>query len=146
MVFKYPGLSREYSQLHPKVKALGDDLDIWVREQGWPDVMITHVVRTAAQQEAWYWKSIYDATKVTEELARAAARKKPSWHFWYCAFDFSSKRYSVTQERRILEYLQSGRGRPDWEIYGHNIGQGDHFHVAFRDVSWKAKWSQQLTA
>jgi hypothetical protein len=146
VVYKQPGLSKEFSEAHPKSRLLVESVDEFVRREGWPDVMITAVFRTPSQQEAFYWKQVQETLRCTEKIAREIARAKPSWHLWRTGIDFSSKRYDRQQAQRILEYLKSGRQGLEWEILHHDIGAGEHFHVAFKDREWKARWSQALVA
>jgi hypothetical protein len=146
MRYKYSGLSSEFRELHPMPRTLILSLDEYVQRQGWPSVMVTHIIRTKKQQEEWYWKRLADGGRATEEIARKAAANKPSLHLWRCALDFSSKIYTKDQVDRILAYLKAGRDTPEWEILYHDIGQGTHFHLGYRDDTWKARWSQALVA
>lgn len=143
MWFDKPNLGPEFSQLHPRVRKAAEDLDSWLIKKGLPQMTVTHVLRTPAMQESIYWEAVKDTLKCTEEIARQTARNKPSWHLWYCALDFRNKVYTPAQKADIFKQLRDGRGDSIWEILMHDVGRGDHFHLGYRDFSWRTKYASQ---
>lgn len=134
----------EFLLLHDKVKDLLDNLDQRLLAKNWPALRITEIKREPSDQEDYYWEGIAKDLNVSEEVARGIAVKKPSWHLWYCAADFSSRIYTQVQKDFIFKYLKEGRPGPTWEIFLHDVGMGPHFHVAYEDREWKRKWLNPL--
>lgn len=146
MLFKYSYLAPEYALLHRKVTEAADALDAFLRAEGLPDMMVTHVFRTAGQQEDFYWKQYINDFHGVEAEARKLARNKFSWHRVYCAMDIRNNCYDRQAKERIFKFLKKGRESSQWEILLHDIGRGDHFHVGYRDYAARRKWEQQLKA
>lgn len=93
----------------------------------------------------WKWKAD-DATfpdcTVTclerDEAKNAAVTGKPkSWHLVRCAVDFRSKHYDFKQAAKCIDWLRERCPQPFWELVLIPHGTGPHFHVAYRDFSWR---------
>ena len=146
MDFKYPYLRKQWALLHPEVCKAINDLDVWLTTQGLPVMTLTHIYRTPQEQELFYWKSVMDDLKCTEQIARDIARKKFSWHRAYCAVDIRNTNFGPLDRTKIFKQLKAAHATDRWEILMHDVGRGDHFHVGYRDTEWKHRWSNQLKA
>lgn len=143
MLFKHYWLSQQFSLVHPKVREIAEELDRFLQTQGLQDMVITHVYRTAEEQEKFYWESVQKTLHCTEEIAKETARKKFSWHRVYCAIDIRNSTYDKATREKILKFLKTGRADSSWEILMHDVGRGDHFHVGYRDFGWRRKYESQ---
>jgi hypothetical protein len=129
----------EWPLLHPDVQEVVIALDSWTRAKGWPEVVVTDVLRTRAEQEALYWKSIMAAKKCTEFEARKSARSRFSWHMCFCAADLRDSHYTSAQLDEVVRWLRAHREPPMWEILDHTVGAGRHLHVARRGFDWRTR-------
>jgi hypothetical protein len=81
---------------------------------------------------------------VDDATARARARVVPSFHKLYKAIDLRDYIYTPEQYKRALEWLRAqvpvGMKDGQWEILGHDIGSGHHFHIGYRDVVQLNEW------
>ena len=137
MKFKTPALSDEFSRLHPDVIAAVKALDDFSHANRLPELVVTHAIRTPAQQEDIYWRGIAKNTGLPESEARAQARKKFSWHLAKCAVDLRNNHYTAVQLQQALEFLKRGREHPLWEVISHDVGRGNHLHIGRRDFAWQ---------
>lgn len=100
-----------FEGLHPAIRAVAVELEHYVGG----DLMITGTIRTAAKMAEIYganWK----------------ARGKFSWHLVGRAVDIRNRDWSP--ERRVLITAWLKANWPDAEILMHDIGRGDHLHLA----------------
>ncbi len=138
MRFKRAGLEDEFAELHPEVKRVVSDLDVWCVERGLPEVVISHALRTPSMQEDIYWRKVLkERPHLTEPEARKAARSKFSWHLVACAVDIRNTHYSADQLLRITDWLKQARPGKDWEILSHDVGHGNHLHIGCKDEEWR---------
>lgn len=137
MKFKVPWLESEFAHLHPHVQSALKALDAYSASHGLPEPLVTHCFRNASQQEAYYWRGIEKRLGVTEAEARQAARSRFSWHRVGCAADVRNSHYTPKQLEEVLSFLREGRASPLWEILSHDVGRGEHLHLARRDFSWR---------
>lgn len=139
MKFKKPELELEFvAGIHPQLQAKIKDLDEWCLANGYPEVTLTHVLRTKDDQIDIYWLSIQKANPgMTVQAARNAAAKKFSWHLVGCAVDIRNTVYTTTQLVNINAHLKLKTKPGVWEILNHDVGRGEHLHVGIRDVNWR---------
>jgi hypothetical protein len=123
MMYKNPGLESELTVCHPTLRTVLKELDVWLQSKDWPGITLTHVLRTPAEQ-----KAIYDGTEPF------------SWHMVGAAVDFRNRVYNSKQLTAIIDWLIKRVGRKHWEILSHDVGRGNHFHLAFEDEAWKREW------
>lgn len=124
MKFALPHLENEFEHLHPDVRYAVMDLDKYCLANRMPEVVVTHVLRTAKQNDA-----IYNGLK------------KFSWHMCFCAADLRNRHYTRTQLRNLFEYLKSGRDDSRFEILDHDVGRGAHLHIGRRDFEWRSRFT-----
>jgi hypothetical protein len=136
MFFKFANLEMEYlASLHPKVKAKLEGLDKWLKDKGYPELVVTHVLRSPDFQENTYWKRIKSQSsgKLSDVEAKAKARAKFSWHLVGCAADLRNSTYTAIQLRTIMAKLKENTNLSEYEILSHDVGRGEHIHVGYRD-------------
>lgn len=108
---------------HPQLADLCRDLDAKTREwqaadPKFPDATVTCLDR--------------------DEAKNAEVTGKPkSWHLVRCAVDFRSKHYDFKQAAKVIDFLRERCPQPFWELVLIPHGTGPHFHVAYRDFSWR---------
>ncbi len=138
MKFKNPALEMEFvAGLHPEVKAVMTDLDEWCQANGYPEVFVTHVLRTRADQEVIYWQMIKNQNPgLSAADARKRARAKFSWHLGGCAIDIRNKSYTKLQLANVMAHLKLGKAPSRWECLSHDVGNGEHIHVGIKDVEY----------
>ena len=139
MNFKAPHLEVEFDHLHPELRALLLELDQWSGEHKFAAVLVAHALRTLDDQERIYLPIYQENTGLPPERARALARQRFSWHLVGCAVDIRNSHYSEDERRTVVSWLR-GRVEPvagDWELLEHDIGRGEHIHIARRDVAWR---------
>lgn len=141
MLFKTTALAAEYPRLHPELRKLLTQLDEHITGLELAPLTLTHVLRTKAEQEELYWAR-YHTSGVTEATARELARKRFSWHLCACAADFRASCYSAEHRALLRRWLTAKFQKPGWEILEHDIGRGEHFHVAVCDQAWRRKFEQ----
>lgn len=124
MKFKFAHLRDEFPNLHPETWRAAMALDHWSIERKFPEVVVTCVDRSLADQ-----KEIYGDHRF-------------SWHLVRCAVDIRNSHYSIDQLGRVLEFLKDGRDE-GWEILNHDVGKGSHIHVGFRDPEWRARFKDR---
>ena len=142
MHFKSPSVGAQYMALHPELRRALSELDLQVRDWGLEEICLTQAIRTPGEQEEIYWPR-YIGPSVTEEEARAKARRKLSWHLFGTAADIRSKTYTAQERKKIAAWLKERCPRPEWEFIEHNIGHGDHFHLGRRDWLWARDWERR---
>lgn len=76
--------------------------------------------------------------RMTPEEQKAWARAKFSWHVALCAVDLRNRDYSRQQRKEIMNFLRHGTNTTDWEILEHDVGRGDHIHLARRVAERRA--------
>lgn len=137
MKFKTPELEDEFRILHPEVPPVLWDLDRWSDEEGLPEVVVTHVVRTPEQQAEFYWQDFQRRLGLEEKEARNLASKKFSWHSVRCAVDIRNSHYTHEQLLAVLQHLKPLCRSPMWELLSHDIGRGEHIHIGRQDFAWR---------
>lgn len=68
-----------------------------------------------------------------------------TWHRCFCAADLRNSHYDPKTLARVVAFIgskvveQEGLNpkRRDWEFLVHDIGRGDHIHLAYRDNLWR---------
>lgn len=115
MIFALQHLSEEFEQLHPAVRAIVWALDEFCEEHGLAPVTVTHARRSEASMAAIYgldWR----------------ARGKFSWHLADRAVDVRNRDWSDAERLLVVRWLR--KHWPHTEIIMHDIGHGDHLHIA----------------
>lgn len=136
MKFLKPELEMEFGALHPSTRGLAEDLDAWSLENGVPEVVVTHVLRTADDSERLYLP-MYLKLGYTPEEARRRARARFSWHLVGCAVDLRNSHYTAVQRKQVMQYLRQHCPSGTCELLEHDIGRGNHIHLAFKDEQWR---------
>lgn len=165
--FAFSKLEGEFVGIHPQVKSLVEQLQYHSENIGFPDVVITHAFRTKTQQKTIYMgvaavilkkiandntltesesdilervEQISDSQNITLEKAfERWAEARFSWHMARTAVDLRNKHYSSKQRAAVMAFLRARISKGEWELLEHDIGRGDHIHLAKRDAEWKAK-------
>jgi hypothetical protein len=165
--YAFPRLEPEFQGVHPLVKSLIEQLQTHSEDIGFPDVVVTHVWRTKTQQKAIYMsvatvilkkinndntltesesdilervEQISDSQKITLEKAfERWAEARFSWHMARTAIDLRNRHYTSKQRAGVMAFLRARIAKGEWELLEHDIGRGDHIHLAKRDAEWKAK-------
>jgi len=158
MKFATPNLELEFNALHPDVRKAIKDLDEWSKKRGFPEVVVTHCLRTRDDQERIYFKYVQGLRKkradkvqltaaeqrisiMSDKDAKAWAREKFSWHLVACAVDIRNIHYTRTQLLEVLGYLKTGRALGPWEILSHDVSNGNHIHVGVKDFAFRKKYT-----
>lgn len=147
MLFKTPALSAELETVHPELRQVLVALSKQIREWGFPELVVTHLHRTAEQQEEYKWRAIAKQHGLSEKDARAKARRKFSWHRANCGADLRRREYSSKQLREIRAWLYEHCPSPMWEFIDEEEGgTAPHFHLARQDFDWRRKYDAQTLA
>jgi hypothetical protein len=147
MFFKFANLEMEYlASLHPKVKAKLEGLDKWLKDKGYPELVVTHVLRSPDFQENTYWKRIKSQSsgKLSDVEAKAKARAKFSWHLVGCAADLRNSTYTAIQLRTIMAKLKENTNLSEYEILSHDVGRGEHLHIGYRDYGRRKEYEADM--
>lgn len=136
MLYKFPHLEVEYDGLHPKVRDVMKQLEVFCQSRAYAEPMATHIHRSVKVQEEFYWRSLMKANKCTEAKARELARAKFTWHFVFCAIDLRDWVWKPHQVPEVLKFLKSLCDSSEWECLYHDVGQGMHLHVGYKDYQW----------
>lgn len=142
MKFKAPTLAEEFERIHPELRRALTGFDAWSHAKGFPEVVVTHVMRTPTFQESTYWQKLAKETGLAEAEARALARRKFSWHLIGCAADLRNTHYSEEQLDDAMAWFAANCTEPLFEVKRHDVGRGDHIHVGRRDYSWRTEFSK----
>jgi hypothetical protein len=141
VLFKDPPISPELFRVHPELRRVLFELDAKIDGWGFPPLTVTHLARTVAQQEEFYWRTF---SGLPEAAAREKARRKFSWHLCLCAADLRHRDYSPEQAAQITAWVQERCASPLWELLvEETTGTGPHFHLGRRDYEWRRKYEQQ---
>ncbi len=149
MLFKTPGNELEYSLVHPQVKAVLSATDSWCIASGYPELVITDVIHTDDEMEAFYWKQVKKNNPgVSEGWARQRARHMESWHRYGLSVDIRTRQYTKQQQANVVARLKIEMARiskrPDfWEFIDKTHGTGPHVHLARCDILWKDDYKNQ---
>jgi hypothetical protein len=139
MLYKDQRIEREFKLLHPELLKLAGELEAYCRAKHYAEPVSTHVKRYGTEQVDIYWKNIMATKKVTEVEAKALAAKRPTLHYHLLAFDLRSFIYTPMQMKDLLQWLESRCPKAKgWEILYHDVGRGNHFHIGYNDVKWRA--------
>lgn len=167
--FAHEGLKVEFDGLHPAVKAVIQSLQSYSESVGFPNVVITHCWRTKVHQKKMYTSvadNILEKLKnditLTDEESRMLERvesiaksqnlslekafdrwaeTKFSWHMARCAADIRNRHYNKSQRQAVMAFLMGKISRGEWELLEHDIGRGDHIHIAKKDAEWKTNYA-----
>lgn len=151
MQFKYPALKDQFPKVDQRVQNLLAQFEMWSVANSLPEPMVTHVFETQDNSEEIFWKNIQtDALAKGEVLPEPEARKRAravfSFHKVNCAVDLRDYIYTPEQYGRALAWLRAqvtvGMGDQQWEVLGHNVGSGHHFHIGFRDMARYHEWQK----
>lgn len=142
MKYLRPELELEVQALHPKVRAKLDELEAWSRDEGLPEPVVTNVLRTEDDQERLYL-GLYLSRGHSPDIAREKARARFSWHLVACAVDLRNRHYTPPQRKAVMQFLRQQCAPGEWELLEHDIGRGDHIHVAVRDEQWRLTYQKQ---
>lgn len=142
MLFKTPSISAQFEAVHPELREALEELDADLRGDGLPELTVTDVGRTTAEQEEIYWRR-YHLPNVSEAAARAKARRKFSWHLCGAAVDFRCWQYTPEQRRRIRAWIYRRCPSPLWEFLEHDTGSGVHFHLGRQDFEVRRRYERQ---
>jgi hypothetical protein len=117
--FARPELEAEFrDELHPDVRLAIEELDEWCLENAIPQVVVVGLSREPAKN--------------------AAVGGSPnSWHLFGCAADLRNNHLRPEQRKAVFRWLQERCPRPGWECLDHDVGNGQHFHIARKDLSWR---------
>lgn len=114
--FKHAELVTEFFELlHPSVRAIVVELARFVDHKGWAPVTLTQVSRSEETMAEYYgpnWKK----------------KGKFSWHLVNRAVDIRNRDWSPEQRKVIEAWLKTNW--PGAEVLMHDIGRGNHLHVA----------------
>lgn len=102
-------------QLHPAVRGLVTELDRFVTRMKYAPLVVTAVCRSPEEMAAIYgrdWRG----------------KGRWSWHLVNRAVDLRNRDWTDAQRHAIETWLK--KQWPDAEILMHDIGRGDHLHVA----------------
>jgi len=114
--FKLPELVWEFDvQLHPAARGTVTELARMMERQWHLPLTVTAVCRSPAEMASIYGRDWRE-------------RGRWSWHLVNRAVDLRNRDWTDPQKADIELWLQ--RTFPDAEIIMHNIGRGDHLHVA----------------
>ena len=139
MNFKSEHLETEFDHLHPELRRLVSELDQWSAEHRFPAPIVTHALRSLDDQERIYAPIYADNTGLPVERCKSLARQRFSWHLVGCAVDLRNAHYSDDERRAVMGFVHN-HIEPcpgNWEVLAHDIGRGDHLHLARRDVAWR---------
>lgn len=151
MKFKYPVLQEQLKRLDQRVQNLMSQFEMWSIANNLPEPIATHLFETDDEGEELFWRSELEKAmkkgeKVDEKVARVRAREVFSFHKVYCAIDLRDYIYTPEQYKKALEWLRAqvpvGMGDGEWEILGHDVGSGHHFHIGFRDMARYHAWKK----
>lgn len=159
--FAAPEMVDDFALLPQQLRDKVTGLASWLHAKGWEAPFITCIRRTADDSERIYTPyaenlvrslkmglSLADKervlaaelAKMTPEERKAWAREKFSWHNVLCAVDIRNRVYSRGQRMAIMNHLRYGTNTTDWEVLEHDVGRGDHIHLARRDVDRRKAW------
>jgi hypothetical protein len=145
MNFKSAEIGVQYARLLPEVRQVLAELDERLHQWGSERLTITDAIRTPGEQEELYWHS-YVGGGVGPEEARQLAREKFSWHLVGAAADFRALAYNAEERSKIWSWLHERCPAVDWELLIHDVGRGEHFHVAKRSHELRKQWEDERTS
>lgn len=155
----------ELAASHPDVRKAVNALDQWSIEGAFPEVVVTHVLRSADEQQKIYFKhaeelisklrqgapmSSEQTTLAGELEAMNEARRKQwarnrfSWHRVGAAVDLRNTHYSKAQLAGVMNFLRHGRVTGPWELLSHDVSAGNHIHIGRRDFAWRGQYEQSM--
>lgn len=136
------------------------ELAAWLHSKGWEAPFVTCIRRTEDDQERIYLPYAQqvvrlfqaglsleekeralaaDLAKKTPEELKAWARAKRSWHVDLCALDLRNRDYSRLQRKEIMDHLRHGTTSTEWEVLEHDVGRGNHIHLAYKAFDRRGK-------
>jgi hypothetical protein len=153
MKFASPHMEFEFAEgLDDQLRLVVQALDFWSRENGIPEVFVTEVQRTVAEQERIYTrhadKLIYklkagsqmrpadrtlavELAKLSRDEVMDWARRRFSWHLVNCAIDMRVKHYSETEADQVMEFIHKRCPAPKFEVLKHDV-TAPHIHLGVR--------------
>lgn len=148
-------MSEDFALLPKPLRDKVTELAAWLHSKGWEAPFVTCIRRTEDDQERIYTpvaeRLVHslavglslttkeralaaDLARMSPEERKAWARAKFSWHVALCALDLRNRDYSRAQRKEIMNHLRHGTNTTDWEILEHDVGRGDHIHLARREL------------
>jgi hypothetical protein len=145
MRFKTSNTELEWAALHPLLKDLISRLDAYCLDEGIPEVVITEILRSPADQERLYWRQMQREFSLSEDAARHKARAKDSMHLWGCAVDLRESHWLAGQKKQVVNWLRIEMAKISkkpgfWEFLPDIHGSGPHVHIARKDHKWIADY------
>jgi hypothetical protein len=141
--YKHPSLKDEVPKLHQATLGALCLISLRLEEAKLHCPVLTEVGRTRAMQTDRYWRAIMKAAGCSEAEAKERARQRFSWHLVYCAFDMRNWCYTAKQLPKVMALIRQAcaEQRPletqsKWEILSHDVGNGSHIHVGYKDLGW----------
>lgn len=160
MIYADPKMKDEYPLLPEQLRKKLEDADAWLKAKGWPELFITCIGRTDDDSERIYTpvaerlvrdlelKNLKtdrervlagELAKMNPTQRRAWARAKFSWHRCLCAVDIRNRCFSREQRRELMNHLRFGTSPTTHEVLEHDVGRGDHIHLAFKDFAQRKR-------
>lgn len=124
--FKYSRLEEEYKELTKRnltLKALIEDLNIFVNREFKKSLTITMIFRTQSEQDYLYRNS-----------EKYKKKKFSSPHQYWHAVDIRSRDFSESQIKQIECYINekwNSKNYYKWTALNHEVSDGIHFHIQF---------------
>jgi hypothetical protein len=145
MLFKSPEIGLQWLRCHHKTKEAVTSIDAQVQLWRLPELTITSLARTHAENTTIYLGTFLREGHEPAE-ALAMAEEKLSYHLEgvECAADFrsSGEPYSPSTNDRIHGWMKDQFPSDRYEVLFHDVGRGMHHHLAFKDhgrlEAWKA--------
>lgn len=145
MLYKSTRIKAEWQILHTQTRRAWLDVDAFCVEKGFPGVTITDVGRTPSENFAIYLNKF-----MREGMPRPEAEKKAAarftWHFstiMSAADGRGTSPWTEEQYTEIFRFVMRRCGGGMFEILEHDVGQGRHIHIAFRDYLKRREWEQK---
>lgn len=145
MLFKSPEIGLQWLRCHDKTRAAVTSIDAQVQLWRLPQITITELSRTHADNTVIYLDAFLKEGHAPDE-ALAMAEEKLSYHLEgvECACDFrsSGEPYSPKDNDRIHGWMKEQFPSEKWEVLFHDVGRGLHHHIASKQrdrlEAWKA--------
>jgi predicted alpha/beta hydrolase len=144
--------------LEEDVRHIVEALDQWSRENKFPEVVVTQVLRSVDEQEDIYSRYglgllaklksgesmgpkeralAFELAKLSLPELRKWARGKFTWHMVGCAVDLRSRHYRASQLVEVIEFLQKRLAPYPHELLAHDI-TAPHVHLAIKKAEKRA--------
>lgn len=159
-------LKAQFEGVHPELQQLVKNFAEQSEQSNWPTPVITCAWRDKSGMRAIYYPyavNIIEKRKRGETLTDSENRvilvlydiadkyyhsnistavshwvdSKFSWHMVRCAVDLRNKHYTKEQMEAVNNWFKANVGAPLFEYLMHDVGRGDHIHVAIKDKKWR---------